>query len=506
MKTEQFLRHHGIQGNPFSEEDAQTDTIFKRRCMATVHHPAWNKFFGDPADPSTALVFGEKGSGKTALRLQAISEIEAYNQANPGDRVFIISYDDFNPYLDHFRSALKTNDTNEVLKRWQLQDHMDAILSLGVTQLVDLLTSEKVDLSMLSLDQRRDLLLLAALYDASTGEPIERRWSRLRRRSGFRPLWSRRDLQIGFGTTLFVILLLLVFPGLRTLSILPWFLVPLIAGWLYWGWRLLRAEWYAREIRKGLKVLDRDPSALRWELLWFRPSELGGQPLPTASARRAEERYELLRKLQGVLNTLGFGGIVVLIDRVDEPQQIEGDPRKMRALIWPLLDHKFLRHPGLGVKLLLPIELAYYLEKEDKEFYDRARPDKLNMIKPLRWTGPSLYDLASDRLRACRINPSNNGDPQTSARPGEAAEAPTDGPRLRQFIDDSIQDDYLKDALGHLRTPRHLFKFLHRLIEEHCHRHTEDQPRWTIDLDTFRTTFSSYIRDLEAFDRGYGHG
>ena len=110
-----------------------------------------------------------------------------------------------------------------------------------------------------------------------------------------------------------------------------------------------------------------------------------------------------------MLGTLGYGGIIVLIDRVDEPQQIEGDPRKMRALIWPLLDHKFLRHPGIGVKLLLPIELAYYLEKEDKEFYDRARPDKLNMIKPLRWTGPSLYDLASDRLRACQIVPSANG-------------------------------------------------------------------------------------------------
>ena len=177
------------------------------------------------------------------------------------------------------------------------------------------------------------------------------------------------------------------------------------------GLAALRAEWYARDIRKGLKVLNRDPSALRWELLWFKPTELGGQPLPTLSRGRAEERYELLRKFQGVLTTLGYGGIVVLIDRVDEPQQIEGDPRKMRALIWPLLDHKFLRHPGIGVKLLLPIELAYYLEKEDKEFYDRARPDKLNMIKPLRWTGPSLYDLASDRLKACRITPSANGQP-----------------------------------------------------------------------------------------------
>ncbi len=203
-----------------------------------------------------------------------------------------------------------------------------------------------------------------------------------------------------------------------------------------------------------------------------------------------EERYELLRKFQGVLNTLGYSGVVVIIDRVDEPQVIEGDPRKMRALVWPLLDHKFLRHPGLGVKLLLPIELAYYLEKEDKEFYDRARPDKLNMIKPLRWTGPSLYDLASDRLRACV--PSN-----------EMAKAAL---RLRQFIDESISDDSLKDSLGNLRTPRQLFKFLHRLMQEHCQRHTEDNPRWSIDPDTFRTIYSAHIRDIDAFDRGFGHG
>ena len=69
---------------------------------------------------------------------------------------------------------MRATDMDQVLESWRLSDHMDAILSLGVTQLVDLLTTEKVDLSVLSLDQRRDLLLLAALYDASTGEPIAR--------------------------------------------------------------------------------------------------------------------------------------------------------------------------------------------------------------------------------------------------------------------------------------------------------------------------------------------
>ena len=74
------------------------------------------------------------------------------------------------------------------------------------------------------------------------------------------------------------------------------------------------------------------------------------------------------------------------------------------------------------------------------------------------------------------------------------------------MVDESVGDDALKDALGNLRTPRQLFKFLHRLFEEHCHRHTEDAPRWTIDSDTFRTTLSAHLRDLDAFDRGYGHG
>jgi hypothetical protein len=330
---------------------------------------------------------------------------------------------------------------------------------------------------------------LAALYDQSTGEPIERRWNRLRRRSRFRFVWSRRDLLIGWGVTALVILLPLFVTSLHHWWAVPWLLGAIALGWAYWGWRLARSEWLSADIRRGLRVLSRDPSALRRELLWLDPSELGGQPLPTASRGGIEERYELLRKLLGVLGALGYSGIIVLIDRVDEPQLIEGDPRKMRALVWPLLDHKFLRHPGLGFKLLLPIELAYYLEKEDKEFYDKARPDKLNMVKPLRWTGPSLYDLASDRLRACA-----NGQPDGQ------------GPRLRQFIDEAITDDTLKDALGNLRTPRQLFKFLHRLLEEHCHRHTEDNPRWTIDTDTFRTVYAAHLRDLEAFDRGYGHG
>src|SRR6202000_746011 len=119
--------------------------------------------------------------------------------------------------------AIKAKDATQALSRWRLVDHMDAILAQGVTQLIDALSTERVDLSALSPDQRRDLLLLAALYDQSTGEPIERRWNRLRRRSGFRPRWERRDIQVGVGVTAIVVLL--------TLGLQLW-------KWSYWPWLL----------------------------------------------------------------------------------------------------------------------------------------------------------------------------------------------------------------------------------------------------------------------------
>ena len=99
--------------------------------------------------------------------------------------------------------------------------------------------------------------------------------------------------------------------------------------------------------------------------------------------------------------TLGFHGIVVLVDRVDEPHLINGSVEQMRALLWPMLDNKFLKHPGIGFKLLLPIELSQFIDREDRDFYQRARLDKQNMIPSLEWTGEALYDVAIARLKAC---------------------------------------------------------------------------------------------------------
>ena len=211
--------------------------------------------------------------------------------------------------------------------------------------------------------------------------------------------------------------------------------------------------------------------------------QLVGQPLP--AWQRTDDRYELLGKLQGVLRSLGFEGIVVLIDRVDEPYLVNGSVELMRALVWPVLDNKFLKHHGLGLKLLLPSELERLLDRESRDFQQRARLDKQNLVRSLAWTGQSLYDLAGARLAACAAE----GPHAQAARPVRKR-------RSARLI----------EAFGSLRVPRHLFKLFYRLLTAHCNSYTEEQPAWKISPATFESVFALYRKDVEAFDQGLGAG
>ena len=78
------------------------------------------------------------------------------------------------------------------------------------------------------------------------------------------------------------------------------------------------------------------------------------------------------------------------------------------------------------------------------------------------------------------------------------------GPTLRDLFDESITERQLIDALRSLRVPRHLFKFMYRLLVAHCNAHTEEDPVWQITAPMFESTLSLYRRDQDAFDRGVG--
>ncbi len=417
MKIQQFLDHHGIARNPFAEEDAQTDPVFKDHCILSTYHPTWDKVYGDPSEPSTSIVFGEKGSGKTAMRLQLARHLDQYNRSHPAKRVYVIHYDDFNPFLDRFRERLhgRKRRADRALAQWKLWDHMDAILSLGVTPMVDRILEVRrpsmaangeiaaADLAKLDRYQIRDLLLLAACYDQSMDETYEQRWQRLRRKLHFSNWTANWDFWVGTASTVVlavVATLVGVYAGVGWLAKLWYvFALLLVAGWSPWIWRLIKCFFKARGVLRRMRVGIHSTGPLCRVLMRFRGSDLTSQPLPNKD--RSDDRYELLMKFQGILQTLGYSGIVVLVDRADEPHLINGSADLMKALIWPMLDNKFLKHPGMGVKLMLPIELTRFVEREERDFYQRARLDKQNMIRSFQWTGEALYDVANARIQAC---------------------------------------------------------------------------------------------------------
>ncbi len=431
------------------------------------------------------------------MRLQIMGKLTEHNRENPESKMWVVEYDDFNPFLDRFADRLparKQRDSSKVLEEWKLWDHMDAILSLGVTNLVDLALGVqgagnppanrlKSDwASKLDKHQKRDLLLLAACYDDSLAESFAARTSRLRRKLWYGG-WSAMAASVTGGGVSIAMLALVIWlwrAGDLT-STWGWIAGILAAlAWIPWLLRWWKCHFEARGVAKNVRVLKRDVASLRKLFMRMNDRDLLGQPLP--NRRRTDDRYELLAKFQGVLGSLGYTGITVLVDRVDEPHLVNGSVELMRDFVWSMLDNKFLKQPGVGLKLLLASELVEYLNRESREFHQRARIDKQNMIPSLDWTGEALYDLANARLDACAIE-------------GKS-------PELRTMFADEVTDQRLIDAFRSLRVPRNLFKFLYRVIVAHCNSHTDADPVWQINKETFEATLAVYSREQAATDRG----
>ncbi len=255
-------------------------------------------------------------------------------------------------------------------------------------------------------------------------------------------------------------------------------LIPIITfiGSLPWIIRTVKCQLAALRIRKHMRVGKRETSSLRKVLTKIPSKELASQPLPQYD--RTDDRYELLNKFQSILKRLGFAGVVVLMDRVDEPHMTGGKPELMRRFVWPLLDNKLLKHPGIGFKVMLPQELHRDVERETREFHERARLDKQNVIPAFQWTGESLYDLARARMLAC------------------AAEGKT--PEPKDLFAEDISYERLLSAFQSLRVPRHLFRLLYRVLVDHCNRHTDAQPEFKINGETFESALAVYSRDSES--------
>jgi len=532
MTLNELLARFGLAENPFRGEEARNDAVFAKMTspnsgvtgtghtpvpgtipnpnalsqstvsmmlpsVSGTFHSDFEKILGDLARPATAIVFGEKGSGKTAIRLQITKAIEHYN-AGPGieKRVLLLAYDDLNGVLDRFHGRMNGKTPLESFQRIRLVDHLDALMAGFVPRLVDAVLAKgdpegfiredaKKALRKLDEGQRRDLLLLQSLYDRP--EQADLRTAQLRKKLG---VWKPLSLRLWQAAALFgwvpaaaVVYWFKMMPGEIGPGAPLYAFLALIGLWLILIgkatlWDRIAFNLAGKRVRKQVRVLSRSDRSYARSLAQLDPVLRDEDNIPAGDSD--EVRYRLFDRLRNVVKAFGFVGVVIIIDRVDEPTLISGDYDRMRAVVWPMLNNKFLQQDGVGVKMLLPVELRYALYKESAAFFQEARLDKQNMVDRLSWTGAMLYDLCTSRLHAC-------------LQPGATPIS------LLDLFSEEVTRGDLVDALDQMHQPRDAFKFLYRCMAEHCSNVTKEDKNVRIPkavLDMVRKQEAERVQQL----------
>ena len=138
MTTPTFTARHGFKSDPFSSTNAETEDELKDYF---VPPPYFATVLGDPASPSSNIVFAPRGAGKTAQRRM----IE--NQSADQDRYLCVTYDSFD-----------TGGTS-VLSSPTLDGHLVEVCRLMTVGILERLTDES---EAEKLDKRQKEVVKAA--------------------------------------------------------------------------------------------------------------------------------------------------------------------------------------------------------------------------------------------------------------------------------------------------------------------------------------------------------
>ncbi|MFT5289905.1 MAG: hypothetical protein ACI8QS_000783 [Planctomycetota bacterium] len=498
MFVETWRKHWGLTQDPFACEDADKDQILSRMDTEAVHS-GFDRLFGDPQSPAPGIVFGEKGSGKSGLRLTMKRRIRDYNESSSEGKVFCSEYNDFDVFLEHFRRAVGAKGepsevADKMMREWTTSDHLDAMLSLGVTELIDQVLDGRLKMKALNRKQRVDLLLLGALYYDSHQRSTEDALGRLR--SVVRVGTGRVVLaKIGRGLLSIVGAALIALPFVG-----PAFDMEVSGSWMLWGlpgaailtavwgtslWKSAQRGKQALGAARSIRVLQRDPSPLRF-LLECIPADLCGEFVLPKGADEAT-RYDYLTRFNEILGVAGFRCWYVLFDRVDEPSLLNvenGNPG--RRFVEALLDHKLLQLSGLALKAFLPIELDEIYRNASPQELKRMRLEKSNLVEKLDWTGQELYEIATRRLRSCTV----------------------DGARANSLGDlfaEEFDHQHLRQTLETLATPRYALGFLASVMREYARNMPddlqEDSDDWFITRSHFDVVRTGWVDRAEIMRR-----
>ncbi len=503
MFAQTWRQHWGMTCEPFMCEDADKDSILQSMDKSAVYS-GFDRIYGNPNEPSPGIVFGEKGSGKSALRLMMRRNLEEYNEKNPEKKIFLIEYTDFNRFIGNYRNTLsnrsdEASEAKEVISRWKLSDHLDCILSLGFSALVDEIIASGRNAKKLHHKHCADLLLGTSLYYHSDNDTTVDALKKLNRKYGFggiRPYFKwLAAILLSIISVFFVI-----FPYLLPVIITMYSDIDLSEGtWaeyfltlqpqlfygigiglfvITWLWFLLaRSSSFspARRAARGIKVVPKDANLTAKILLRLPSKERKDFILPFGNDEAS--RYDWLQRFITLINQFGYHGIYVVVDRLDEPSLLSGREELMRQFVEKMLDIKLLQYPHIGIKLFLPIELDTIHRNASPEQLKKMRLDKSNLIPEFKWSGQELYEIANQRMQACIEGESKHS--------------------LADLFGDDLEFNYVKETLSMLGTPRYAFGFLSSLLTDYVRDLPNDLPeddaRWQIGRNHFEVARANWL-------------
>lgn len=139
----------------------------------------------------------------------------------------------------------------------------------------------------------------------------------------------------------------------------------------------------------------------------------------------------VLRKLVEISETFGFSGISVFVDKVDEHPKTQSSPESCAKLIHPLLAHvQLMEVEGLGWQFFLWDRIREHLVKGEL----KVRLDKIAHSE-VAWTTDFLQEMIDARIKffssgsLCTFAELGEGDFQINTKISEAIELATNSPR-----------------------------------------------------------------------------
>lgn len=487
MFTETWHRRWGLKQAPFAHEDADRDPLLDRVDAWAVHR-SYERLLGFDGRPTSAVIFGERGSGKSALRRSVARGLAT------GGYSLAVEVTDVDPWLEVFQaqegrfkdSPGKAPGFSDL----RLADLIDLLISACMMRLGGLLNGDPGRYKSLNPLERAELTLLMAAYHPDLeGNREEQVLGLLSLRGG----WFRRALMGGLGICGAALCCAPLLQVQGWIALDANYLLPIAAvGAALVGslaghslWRHFIARRMASRIAGGMRITLPDSALLRRVLAGL-PIRAGLQ-LTQGSESTEEGRYRLLRRVIHLVRGMGWSGIEFLVDRIDESNLLQARADYMGSFIEPALEHKLLQLDGLGLKLFLPVELTPMVRGAGPDRLRRMRLDKAALVDEMRWSGQELLELADRRLAAASHGPAVC---------------------VADLLEEELDLIEMRDALHGLGTPRMAFSFLRDLFEDHSRELPDDLPRdapeWRVNRAAFerqRAAWSDRARTLRRMMR-----